>query len=272
MTSQTTETSKNTNSCDSPKEQKKQAKRPSGPWYTRGDGRLIYEFLPEDSSRQTSGLHEALSALHALPSDGRRMTLIDLGCGVGSSYDAFSTQNSKIRWVGLDILDSPEANAKPRRALPFCTYDGILIPLSDQSADMVYCRQVFEHVRHPERLLSEIHRVLKPDGLLVGSTSHLEPFHSRSFWNFTPYGFCVLLRDAGFHLLKVRPGIDSLTLIVRRFFAFVGLARLLSPFFRMESPLNLLLEMGLRLLGRSVQTRNAVKLLFAGHFCFYARK
>jgi hypothetical protein len=88
--------------------------------------------------------------------------------------------------------------------------------------------------------------VLKADGIFVGSTSHLEPFHSRSYWNYTPYGFCVLLREAGFRSIVVRPGIDSLTLIGRRYLSYVKLADLLEPFFTFESPMNALLEVGLR--------------------------
>lgn len=241
-------------------------------WYAKGDSRLLYEFLPAGSSRQTHGLCEGLAALDRLCSHDSGVTVIDLGCGTGASYDAFSARGQNVLWVGLDIPDSPEANAQPRRVLPFCTYDGVRIPLSDQSVDIVYSRQVLEHVRHPECLLSEVFRVLRPDGIFVGSTSHLEPFHSRSYWNYTPYGFCVLLRDAGFHSIAVRPGIDSLTLICRRGLALVKLGKILEPFFKVESPLNVLLESGLRLLGHPVKKRSAFKLLFAGQFCFLAQK
>ena len=241
-------------------------------WTPKGDGKLLYEFLPEDTSRQTHGLQEALRALDRVSAKDGPVTLLDLGCGAGGSYDAFSATERKIRWIGLDILDSGEVISRPCRSLPFCAYDGVQLPLRDNAVDIGYSRQVFEHVRHPELLLGEVHRVLKPDGIFVGSTSHLEPFHSRSYWNYTPYGFCVLLRDAGFRSILVRPGIDSLTLIGRRYFSYLRLARLFEPFFTMESPTNALLEVGLRLLGQPTRRRNALKLLFAGQFCFLAQK
>jgi len=177
-----------------------------------------------------------------------------------------------MRWVGVDIPDSQEVISRPKRKLPFCAYDGVHIPFADQSVDIVYSRQVFEHVRYPEVLIEEVRRVLKPDGVFVGSTSHLEPFHSRSYWNYTPYGFCVLLRDAGFRSIVVRPGIDSLTLIGRRWLHYLRLGKILEPFFDIESPANLLLEAVLHLLGQPTERRNAFKLLFAGQFCFIARK
>lgn len=241
-------------------------------WVPKGDSKLLYEFLPGDNSRQAHSMRESLAILDRMPAEMGRIAIVDLGCGLGKSYDAFSGSSGKIGWIGLDIADSPEVCARTRKDLPFHTYDGVHIPLGGDSVDMVYSRQVFEHVRHPEPLLWETYRVLKTGGTFVGSTSYLEPFHSRSFWNYTPYGFCMLLRDAGFTSIMVRPGIDSLTLMCRRCFSYVKLARLFEPCFNVESPLNLFLEIGLRLLGQPAKRRNAFKLLFAGQFCFIAQK
>jgi SAM-dependent methyltransferase len=213
-------------------------------------------------------------AVKVLPmvANGHAITILDLGCGEGKSYDVFTGKNSRIRWIGLDIMDSQEVAARSRSHLPFCSYDGVHIPLADGSVDMVYSRQVFEHVRYPEKLISEIYRTLRPGGVFVGSTSHLEPFHSRSYWNYTPYGFCVLLKDASFRSVVVRPGIDCFGLIYRRLFGYFKLSNLFEPFFRIESPVNALLEAALRVLACPVQRRNAFKLLFCGQFCFRAMK
>lgn len=241
-------------------------------WVPRGDGKLLYEFLPQDTSRQTHALKEVLRTVHEHSREEGQLTLLDLGCGTGGSYDELVQKDRRLRWIGLDIMDSEEVKARARRSLPFCAFDGVRIPLANDSIDIAYSRQVFEHVRHPESLIRETYRVLKPGSSFVGSTSHLEPFHSRSYWNYTPYGFCVLLRDAGFSSIVVRPGIDSLSLIGRRCLAYLKLARLLEPFFRIESPMNVFWELALRLIGEPVNRRNAFKLLFTGQFCFSARK
>lgn len=241
-------------------------------WYNRGDAKLLYDFLPDDTSLQSHSLREALGILDGISANSDVVKVVDLGCGAGESYDIFTGRNPKTRWVGLDLAESPEAGAREQKPPGFCVFDGVRIPLAENSVDIVYSRQVFEHVRHPEDLLSETYRVLKSGGLFVGSTSHMEPLHSRSFWNYTPYGFCVLLRDANFKSIQVRPGIDALTLITRRLVGLVGLSNLFAPFFTVESPTNLLLEVGLRLLGQPVKRRNYFKLVFSGHFCFVARK
>jgi SAM-dependent methyltransferase len=240
-------------------------------WTARGDNALIVDYLPTDHSRQSHSLREATRVLYAFP-PAQDVLIVDLGCGAGSSFDVFCRQHANVRWIGLDIERSPEVDTRTRTDAEFLTYDGVHIPLADQSVDIVYSRQVFEHVRHPQALIEDVHRILKQDGVFVGSTSHLEPFHSHSYWNYTPYGFCVLLSEAGFRSILVRPGIDSLTLIGRRYFSYVKLAKLFEPFFTIESPTNALLEAGLRLLGQPARRRNALKLLFAGQFCFLAQK
>lgn len=244
----------------------------SNGWRPTGDSKLIYAFLPRDSSRQSDGLREVRKVSTRLGKRGESVRLVDLGCGSARSHDDLVAGDTMMRWVGLDILDSPEAMGRLRTDLPICAYDGVRIPLTENSVDITYSRQVFEHVRHPEQLIAEVLRVLRPGGWFVGSTSHLEPFHSRSYWNYTPYGFCTLLRDAGFQSICVRPGIDALTLISRRGLSYLGLSPIFKPFFKVESPFNLLLEAGMRVAGVPVKRRNFLKLVFAGHFCFSAQK
>jgi SAM-dependent methyltransferase len=237
------------------------------------DKELLWPFLPHDSSQQTSSLRLARSVIRNIQEEtgSRKLTILDLGCGTGRSFDQLAGHDSLIEWIGLDILASPEVDGRNDRKLPLVAYDGISIPFRDESIDIVYSHQVFEHVRHPAALLSEINRILKTGGLLVGSTSHLEPFHSRSLWNYTPYGFSVLLHDAEFSEIAVRPGIDGITLITRRLLGYLKLP-ILNWAFEFESPLNAMLELACRLARVEVKHRLALKLLFAGHFVFLGRK
>lgn len=241
-------------------------------WKPRGDTALLYEFLPGDRSGQTHSFAQALSVLARYRNGKTGLRLLDLGCGTGESFERFRRAADQISWVGVDIVESQEVNARIPKGYPICTYDGVRIPIKSGSMDIVYSHQVFEHVRHPEPLLVEILRVLKTGGWFVGSTSHLEPFHSRSYWNFTPFGFCSLLKSTGFTEIFIRPGIDAPSLISRRLLAPLKGARLFDTFFTHESPLNLTLECLLRLARVDVKRRNAAKLLFAGQFCFAAAK
>jgi hypothetical protein len=77
--------------------------------------------------------------------------------------------------------------------------------------------------------------VLRPGGVLIGSTSQLEPYHSRSYWNLTPFGFSVLVREAGLALRELRPGIDGVTLTLR---SHLGRPKGFDRWWFSESPLN----------------------------------
>jgi SAM-dependent methyltransferase len=241
-------------------------------WKPTGDMRLIHPYLPGDTSEQYHAFKEALRAIRGESvSATERFKILDLGCGKGDSCEDFMRTGHPVEWLGLDIEDSPEAKGSGDRHGRVHVYDGIHIPFEDATFDMVYSRQAFEHVLFPRELLSDVLRVLRNGGVFAGSCSALEPFHSRSICNFTPYGFCTLLASAGFRGIHVRPGIDGLSLIARKLLAFAGIS-MGSWFFVHESPLNMLLEAATRILGFETRRRAAIKLLFSGHFVFSAMK
>jgi SAM-dependent methyltransferase len=196
-------------------------------------------------------------------------SVMDLGCGAGDSVVQFRNVNSSVRWVGVDIERSPEVASRRRTDAEFVVFDGVQLPFEDSSFDAVYCKQVLEHVRFPEPLLQEVARVLRPGGLLGGSTSQLEPFHSYSTWNYTPYGLMLLFERAGLSLVEMRPGIDSLALIVNR---GLGMRRFTRRWWAHESPLNRAVDGFGRARRLAPQQVNAIKLLFCGQFAFLARR
>jgi SAM-dependent methyltransferase len=226
---------------------------------------LLGARIPRDHARQTLAEHMAVRALGGRESPD----VLDVGCGTGRSVEIFRSNAPGSRWVGVDIEDSPEVRARTREDAEFHTFDGVTIPFEDASFDVVYCAQVLEHVRRPGALLAEVARVLRPGGALAGSTSQLEPFHSRSTWNYTPHGLAVLLDEAGLGDVELRPGIDGLTLIVRRGLGGPGF---FTRWWDGESPLNRAIGLYGRLRGMDAAGLNAVKLLFCGQFSFLATR
>lgn len=197
--------------------------------------------------------------------------MLDLGCGAGDSIDFFRGHDPEVAWVGLDIEGSREVRARSRSDARFVTFNGIDIPFDSESFDLVYCKQVLEHVQAPQPLLAEVRRVLARSGRFVGSTSQLEPFHSSSTWNYTPYGFERLLHGAGLQLLELRPGIDAGTLIARRLLGAGGrMEARWARWWGRRSPLNRALDVYAAVRGMDVQSLNATKLLVCGQFAFVA--
>ncbi len=221
--------------------------------------------VPDDHARQSRPDRTAAGVLDSCIDPD----VLDLGCGNGDSIDFFRAIAPRVRWVGVDIDDSAEVRTRTRTDAEFRVFDGEHIPAADDTFDLVFCVQVLEHVRRVPPLLADAARVLRPGGHLVGSTSQLEPFHSRSTANPTPYGLNAEMEGAGLQTLELRPGIDGLTLIVRR---ALGGPRVLERFWTTESPLNRVIDLYGRVKRLDAAGVNAAKLVLCGQYVFLARK
>lgn len=83
--------------------------------------------------------------------------LLEVGSGRGAFQDVI--QN----YVGIDI----SINAGKHLNKPFTQGSAGSLPFADNSFDAVWTYAVLEHVPNPETALSEMRRVIKPDGLLL---------------------------------------------------------------------------------------------------------
>jgi SAM-dependent methyltransferase len=224
-------------------------------------GELLGRRIPADHSRPVLADHYAERL--------RARRVLDLGCGTGDSVDLFRSVDPAVSWVGVDIEESPEVAERTRADAEFVSFDGRRLPFGDAGFDLVYCKQVLEHVDHPRELVAEAARVLEPGGHLAGSTSQLEAFHSRSTLNWTPYGFMRIAEDAGLEVLELRPVIDGFTLVAWR---ALGLPRYFHRWWARESPPYRLIELAARAARLDARTRNQIKLVLAGQFAFLARR
>jgi len=230
---------------------------------------LLGAQMPADHSRQVLAEHYVAEFYGGLRRGTGPARVLDLGCGAGDSVTVFRGYDPGVRWVGLDLPSSPEVDARRRADAEFATFDGARIPFPDAEFELVFCKQVLEHVAHPAPLLAEVARVLEPGGLLAGSTSQLEPFHSLSVGNHTPYGLSLLFREAGLETVELRPGIDGATLLAQR---ALGMPRFFDRWWGRESPLNRAIGLGGRVARLDERGRNAIKLLLCGQFAFLARR
>lgn len=122
------------------------------------------------------------------PIEGR--DLLDIGCGCGVMAMTFARLGGRVCGVEIDPrlvdvarrLGAPEAKGGGGAAPSFIAYDGRTLPFPDSRFDAAWCLSVFEHVDAPERLLSEVSRVLRPGGrILFNLPNRLFPFepHTR---------------------------------------------------------------------------------------------
>jgi len=105
--------------------------------------------------------------------------ILDFGCGAGRLVAAgreagLNMAGADVFYGGSDSRAQAEAGGLLGGAVREIT--GGRVPFPDQSFDLVVNNQVMEHVEDLDATLSEIHRVLKPGGVV------LSLFPSRDVW------------------------------------------------------------------------------------------
>lgn len=103
---------------------------------------------------------------------------LDYGCSSGIITSQLSEDFKKI--VGVDIDQEAIAQAKKefhQANLSFIVIDSEVIPFADNSFDIVICNQVYQFVNDPEKMITEIHRVLKKDGVCFMSARNKYSFY-----------------------------------------------------------------------------------------------
>ncbi len=116
---------------------------------------------------------------------GRDLQVLDVG---GRVHPYRSLLQNRIRhYVAIDIKQTPLVDIVAR---------GEQIPLADERFDLVICTQILEYVMHPETVISEIYRVLKPGGsILISAPAVTIRDADEECWRFFPSSLRMLLKD-----------------------------------------------------------------------------
>jgi SAM-dependent methyltransferase len=117
---------------------------------------------------------ERIPVLRAAIGSGRRV--LDLGCRSGALTKHFLEGNEV---VGLDVDAAALAKATELGITPVQGDVEEPLPFEDGSFDAVVAGELFEHLRFPDALVSEIRRVLRPGGVLAGSVPNAFRVQSR---------------------------------------------------------------------------------------------
>lgn len=116
-----------------------------------------------------------------------RPRVLIIGCGLMGAGISALTQNPDIELIESDICLGG-------RAKLVC--DAGDLPLADGSLDGVVLQAVLDDLIDPHRCLDEIHRVLKPGGLVYVETPFMQPVHDgwRDFGRWSLLGHRRMLR------------------------------------------------------------------------------
>jgi SAM-dependent methyltransferase len=200
--------------------------------------------------------------------------LLDFGCGTGAHRAML--ESAGYHWTGVNYIGGMASGAAEvaQKDPSILFYDGQVLPFEDEAFDVIYSFQVFEHIQDIQSTFSEIRRVLRRGGALIGSVSYLEQIHDYSTFNFTPYGFRLAIEAANLKLLKLYPGHDVFTFLLRRLLIVTSASdenSLTSELKENSAVIRALLEYASRL-GIGPVRANLLRLMFSTHFAFYVRK
>jgi SAM-dependent methyltransferase len=164
-----------------------------------------------------------------------RGRLLDVGCGNKPFEHLFRPFVSE--YIGVEQAATFGKTNASQAGGPDVFYDGVSLPFEDASFDTVLSVQVLEHTAEPQRLLEEMSRVLRPDGLMILNAPFSFRLHEEphDYFRYTPHGLRAMCEKARLEVFDIQPqgGFGSVighklnSLLAFRLARVQGLAQLL---------------------------------------------
>ncbi|MEY3573930.1 MAG: hypothetical protein RLZZ617_528 [Bacteroidota bacterium] len=135
--------------------------------------------------------------LSGMASEFRGGSMLDFGCGAKPYQHLFDVKE----YIGLD-MENPGHPHLTEEVDVF--YDGKTIPFEAHRFDYALASEVLEHVFEPDRILGELHRVLKPGGLVLFTVPFVWNEHEMpyDYARYSQGGFAALLERNGFEVVR----------------------------------------------------------------------
>lgn len=122
--------------------------------------------------------------------DLKGLLAVDIGCSAGFISDELAADSATTVGVDIDVPGIKGAQQRFGSNVDFICGSGDALPLPDDSVDIVVFNHIYEHVVDADAVLTEIHRVLKPDGVaylgLGNKYQVMEPHYRLPFLSWLP--------------------------------------------------------------------------------------
>lgn len=109
------------------------------------------------------------TALELIDNSGTKpKNILDVGCASGWMLSKISEKYPKAQCTGVDVYKKAiEHGQKLYKNLRLISVDAHKLPFKDKFFDLVICAELLEHVENPQKVLSEIKRILVPNGIAI---------------------------------------------------------------------------------------------------------
>jgi 2-polyprenyl-3-methyl-5-hydroxy-6-metoxy-1,4-benzoquinol methylase len=157
--------------------------------------------------------------------------VLEIGCGTGATLAALKKMGSR-HVCGVELFEAAAAKARAREGVDEVLVGNAQTHLStfkDGSFDLVVASHVLEHLVDPWQAAKDIHRVLAPNGMLIGAIPNVRhmsvvvPLVFGGKWRYRPSGILdrthlrfftdegirTMLSDAGFSDIEIRPDVQG---------------------------------------------------------------
>jgi len=115
-----------------------------------------------------------------LPDSFEGQTVLSIGVGTGGELEEI-LKRAPLRLTGIDISKQLLGIASEKfPSIEFAEMNMEHMSFPDETFDFIYSSLVFEYARDWDTFLKEVHRILKPGGILLFST------HNPSYWALKP--------------------------------------------------------------------------------------
>jgi len=150
------------------------------------------QVLMLDGEHRRQKAKKILSVLHHFlgRTDLNGLTALDIGCSAGFIADELAGDGAKTTGADIDVPGLERARERFGSRVEFIRASGDDLPMPEDSLDIVVFNHIYEHVVDPDAVISEIHRVLKPNGVaylgLGNKYQIMEPHYRLPFLSWLP--------------------------------------------------------------------------------------
>ena len=149
---------------------------PAEYWWKAGQAGILKRL---ESIYRRVALHDHVAFITKAAANRTSPAILDVGCGSATLLGLLKRYGFRVR--GVDFSSEASKIAKSENGVDVTVGSLEDARFPDQSFDVVTLFHVMEHVTNPRRVLSEVARVLKPNGVVILQVPNIESWQFKIF-------------------------------------------------------------------------------------------